>query len=119
MDVRLCDRGLSGYRARGDRPAKVAGVDEDTAGSSTVGELMADCFPWPTGPFSTTRAPFRDGSECTGQIYPTNAEAKTSETIVMTLMRIFIAGPAVSLKGSPTVSPITAALCGSEPFPPW
>ena len=31
---------------------------------------------------------------------------------------MFIAGPAVSLKGSPTVSPTTAALCGSEPLPP-
>ena len=28
------------------------------------------------------------------------------------------AGPAVSLYGSPTVSPVTAALCASEPFPP-
>ena len=29
------------------------------------------------------------------------------------------AGPAVSLYGSPTVSPVTAALCASEPLPPW
>jgi hypothetical protein len=29
-----------------------------------------------------------------------------------------IAGPAVSLYGSPTVSPVTAAACASEPFPP-
>ncbi len=28
-------------------------------------------------------------------------------------------GPLVSLNGSPTVSPTTAALCGSEPLPPW
>lgn len=28
------------------------------------------------------------------------------------------AGPAVSLKGSPIVSPMTAALCASNPFPP-
>ena len=28
------------------------------------------------------------------------------------------AGPAVSLYGSPTVSPVTAALWASEPFPP-
>ena len=27
-------------------------------------------------------------------------------------------GPIVSLKGSPTVSPVTAALCPSEPLPP-
>ena len=50
---------------------------------------------------------------------PTNAEANTSDTIVMTLMRMFMAGPEVSLKGSPTVSPTTAALWLSEPLPPW
>ena len=49
----------------------------------------------------------------TGQ--PTNAEANTSDTIVITLMRMFMAGPEVSLKGSPTVSPTTAALWQSEP----
>lgn len=27
------------------------------------------------------------------------------------------AGPEVSFKGSPTVSPVTAALCSSDPFP--
>jgi len=32
-------------------------------------------------------------------------------------MTIFIAGPDVSLNGSPMVSPITAALCSSEPLP--
>ena len=36
----------------------------------------------------------------------------------MTLMSGLIAGPAVSLSGSPTVSPVTAALCASEPLPP-
>jgi len=30
-----------------------------------------------------------------------------------------IAGLAVSLCGSPTASPVTAALCASEPLPPW
>ena len=39
--------------------------------------------------------------------------------MVITLIRMFIAGPEVSLNGSPTVSPTTAALCGSEPLPPW
>src|SRR3546814_17610602 len=34
-------------------------------------------------------------------------------------MRMFMDGPEVSLNGSPTVSPTTAALCGSEPLPPW
>src|SRR5712692_4290731 len=42
--------------------------------------------------------------------------AITSATTDISLMRMFIAGPAVSLKGSPTVSPTTAALCASVPF---
>ncbi|MFS7981943.1 hypothetical protein Hanom_Chr10g00956981 [Helianthus anomalus] len=36
----------------------------------------------------------------------------------MSLIRMFSDGPEVSFKGSPTVSPITAALCGSDPFGP-
>ena len=42
----------------------------------------------------------------------------SSDTRFMTLIIGLSAGPAVSLKGSPTVSPITAALCASEPLPP-
>ena len=42
----------------------------------------------------------------------------SSETRFMTLISGLRAGPAVSLKGSPTVSPITAALWASEPLPP-
>ena len=37
-------------------------------------------------------------------------------TTLITLIRIATPGPEVSLKGSPTVSPITAALWASEPF---
>ena len=37
--------------------------------------------------------------------------AKTIETMLMSLMRMFKLGPDVSLHGSPTVSPITAAPC--------
>ncbi|MNV68035.1 hypothetical protein D3C71_1608640 [compost metagenome] len=40
--------------------------------------------------------------------------AITRETIDISLMRIFIDGPEVSLNGSPTVSPVTEALCGSD-----
>ena len=39
-----------------------------------------------------------------------NTGAKTTDTTVMSLMRMLIEGPAVSLNGSPTVSPTTAAL---------
>ena len=38
-----------------------------------------------------------------------NNGAITKLTIAITLIRIFIEGPEVSLKGSPTVSPTTAA----------
>ena len=34
----------------------------------------------------------------------------------MSLIKIFKEGPLVSFNGSPTVSPITAALCSSLPF---
>ncbi len=50
--------------------------------------------------------------------HPTTSAANTIETIERSLMRMLIAGPDVSLKGSPTVSPTTAALWFSEPLPP-
>jgi len=40
----------------------------------------------------------------------------TSEIIADSFIRIFIDGPDVSFSGSPTVSPTTAALCGSVFF---
>mgnify|MGYP000985458963 CR=1 FL=1 len=48
----------------------------------------------------------------------TIAGAMSSATRFMTLMSGLIAGPAVSLNGSPTVSPITTASCAGEFFPP-
>ena len=39
-----------------------------------------------------------------------NNGANTSDTTVISLIRILIEGPDVSLNGSPTVSPTTAAL---------
>ena len=39
-------------------------------------------------------------------------------TMLATLIIGLIAGPAVSLYGSPTVSPVTAAAWASEPLPP-
>jgi hypothetical protein len=41
---------------------------------------------------------------------------KTSDKMAMSLIKIFKLGPLVSFKGSPTVSPITAALWISLPF---
>ena len=47
---------------------------------------------------------------------------KTSEKMAMSLMRMFREGPEVSLSGSPTVSPITAAAWAGVCFfwsTPW
>src|SRR5687767_11936276 len=41
-----------------------------------------------------------------------------SATMFATLIMGLMAGPAVSLYGSPTVSPVTAAAWASEPLPP-
>jgi len=40
-----------------------------------------------------------------------NSGASTSAITLISLIRMFSEGPAVSLNGSPTVSPTTAALC--------
>jgi len=42
--------------------------------------------------------------------YLSKAPLKTRDVIAINLIRIFIDGPLVSFNGSPTVSPITAAL---------
>src|SRR2546422_6568396 len=49
----------------------------------------------------------------------TNSGASTSVTVLNSLMSTCSDGPAVSLNGSPTVSPTTAALCVGLPFPPY
>lgn len=41
---------------------------------------------------------------------------KIKEKIADNLTKMFKAGPEVSFNGSPIVSPITAALCSSDPF---
>src|SRR6478735_5612802 len=48
----------------------------------------------------------------------TSSGTSSSATMLMILISGLTAGPAVSLYGSPTVSPVTAALCASEPLPP-
>merc|ERR1711966_482995 len=47
-----------------------------------------------------------------------NSGARTRIVVDSNLMTTCNAGPAVSLNGSPTVSPVTAALCASLPLPP-
>jgi len=44
--------------------------------------------------------------------------ANTRDSTAISLIRMFNDGPDVSLRGSPTVSPITAALCASDPLGP-
>jgi signal transduction histidine kinase len=62
----------------------------------------------------------RVGAELQAAPAPAPASAGTSSnaTRLMILISGLTAGPAVSLYGSPTVSPVTAALCVSEPLPP-
>src|SRR5438132_3232996 len=64
-------------------------------------------------------APFRGGMRshpgCVSQI---RRGAITSVIVDKSLTRMCSDGPAVSLNGSPTVSPTTAALLGALPFPP-
>ena len=49
----------------------------------------------------------------------TIALAMSSETRFITLISGLMAGPAVSLNGSPTVSPMIVASWAGEPLPPW
>ena len=49
----------------------------------------------------------------------TMALAISSETRFITLISGLIAGPAVSLNGSPTVSPMIVASWAEDPLPPW
>ena len=48
----------------------------------------------------------------------TTAGAISTATRFITLISGLIAGPAVSLNGSPTVSPMTVAAWASVPLPP-
>lgn len=52
------------------------------------------------------------------RLQATVSPAITIDTILISLISILSDGPEVSLKGSPTVSPTTAALCASLPLPP-
>ena len=53
-----------------------------------------------------------------GRNHYTKMGPKTTATIDISLSRMLSEGPEVSLNGSPTVSPTTAALWASEPLPP-
>src|SRR5262245_48169322 len=70
--------------------------------------------PWrPAGPHPGCPRPERRG----GAGYVNSGDA-SSDAMLISLIRMLIEGPAVSLNGSPTVSPTTAALCTSLPLPP-
>ena len=56
--------------------------------------------------------------DCVGSANPTIAGVIKSPTRFITLISGLIAGPAVSLNGSPTVSPMIVAACASDPLPP-
>ena len=64
------------------------------------------------GAFSCSAAFLRSGEICVQlkKENMTNTEESSEETRLTTVIWVLIEGPAVSLKGSPTVSPMTAAL---------
>ncbi len=53
-------------------------------------------------------------SECFLLKFYTSKVARIKETTDINFIKMLIEGPEVSLNGSPTVSPTTAALCGSD-----
>lgn len=68
---------------------------------------------------ATTAIPMRSvWFASAGTLIATTAGATSTATRFITLMSGLIAGPAVSLKGSPTVSPMTTASWAGEPLPP-
>ena len=67
-----------------------------------------------TSTTTTTAAP----ATTERQAPTTTKPAPTTLTMLMSLIRMLRLGPLVSLNGSPTVSPTTAALWASEPLPP-
>ena len=96
----------------------------------TCNQQVAPCRPFPPAAcgrrLAAVRAP-GPGDDPGGprrlitrrhDIQATTSGAKITATTLISLIRMFRLGPEVSLNGSPTVSPMTAALCGSEPLPP-
>jgi len=69
---------------------------------------------------STLRRKINDplGTKKIKWFYPATTASNNKATILVILIIGLTAGPAVSLYGSPTVSPVTAALWASDPFPP-
>jgi hypothetical protein len=63
-----------------------------------------------------TKAIASDAADCVGNAKLTIAGVIKRPTRFITLISGLIAGPAVSLNGSPTVSPTTVAACASVPF---
>ena len=93
-------------------PQKASGLPFDR-GRAPVGPFNQK----KTGaPHNVRRSCFRDQNRYALTV--TTRPEKTMETVEQSLMRMFREGPEVSLKGSPTVSPMTAALWQSEPLPP-
>src|SRR5690606_9795053 len=78
--------------------------------------VRAIVFYLATTTFSTFTSCFTGALVCSpsSPLIAARVGAITNATIDMSLIRMFIEGPEVSLKGSPTVSPVTEALCGSD-----
>ena len=89
-------------------------ADERRVGGAGVGRRKGSRLP-PS--LASLRGTFLRKGGSVGTLTQSSG-AITRLTIAITLMRMFIEGPDVSLKGSPTVSPTTVAVCVSDPLPP-
>src|SRR4030067_1855564 len=96
-------------------------VDLPTFGSPTIPQLKPIKIPSKKQRGTPEGPPFAGHGRTDFKsvpFYQIKSGAITRETMYISLINIFMAGPDVSLHGSPTVSPTTAALCASDFLPP-
>ena len=90
------------------------GAEENAATRVRVAAFVQELFGFRFGTFRTVpKVPSSSSA-----FYLKRMGAAVSATISSSLNRMLRLGPAVSLHGSPTVSPTTAAACAGECFPP-
>ncbi len=78
-------------------------------GLDTVKDGDAGCAVYPNVHRQSAVTDFAAYQPLSGTVDYMNMGANTNATIVINFIKMFKEGPEVSLKGSPTVSPLTAA----------
>src|SRR6266404_1701739 len=108
--------GVWGHRKRAARVAREHWTGPQMSGRPSARALMPADGAWG----HRKRAARVAREHWTGpQMSQMNSGAITSVIVLSSLISTCRLGPAVSLNGSPTVSPTMAALWASEPFPPY